>query len=348
RVPPTVQAVLASRVDRLDPEDKRLLQSAAVVGKNVPWALLEAVAEVPEDILRQRLARLPAGELVYEAGAYPDREYTFKHALTHEVTYAGLLGDRRRTLHAAILDTIERRFANRLAEQADRLAHHAVRAERWDQAVHHLRTAALRAAARTAYREAAAGYEQALAALRHLPDDAPRRREAIDVRLDLSPALMATADYGRLLDHLRRAAELAEGLGDPGRLGQVLARQCLTLRITGAAEQAIDTGRRALAIARETNDPMLFANTSFVLGTLHTTKGDFGEAAWCYRASFSPLDAELTQVGALAIPPFAAASRSWLALTLASLGEFSEGLSLAREAIEIAEAQGNRVIEAGA
>jgi class 3 adenylate cyclase/tetratricopeptide (TPR) repeat protein len=348
RVPPTVQAVLAARVDRLDPEDKRLLQSAAVVGKNVPLTLLEAVAEVPEDILRQRLARLEAAELLYETGVSPDREYTFKHALTHEVTYAGLLGDRRRTLHAAILDTIERRFANRLAEQADRLAHHAVRAERWDQAVHYLRKAALRAAARMAYREAAAGYEHALAALRHLPDDAPRRREAIDVRLDLFSALMATADYGRLLDHLGRAAELAEGLADQRRLGRVLAGQCLTLRITGATEQAIDTGRRALAIAREVNDPMLFANTSFFLGTVHTTQGDFREAASCYRASFSPLDGELTRERALAIPPFAAGSRSWLALTLASLGEFSEGLSLAREAIEIAEAQGNRFIEASA
>ena len=103
QVPATVQAVLAARIDRLAPEDKRLLQAAAVIGKDVPYPLLQAIAELPEDALRQGLARLQAAEFLYETSLFPDLEYTFKHALTHEVAYGSLLQERRRALHARIV-----------------------------------------------------------------------------------------------------------------------------------------------------------------------------------------------------------------------------------------------------
>src|SRR5262249_11492362 len=100
QVPATVQAVLAARIDRLGPEDKRLLQSASVIGKDVPYPLLQAIAELPENALKQGLARLQAAEFLYETSLFPDSEYTFKHALTHEVAYGSLLQERRRALHA--------------------------------------------------------------------------------------------------------------------------------------------------------------------------------------------------------------------------------------------------------
>ena len=96
QVPATVEAVLAARIDRLPPEARRLLQAASVVGKDVPFALLQAIADVPEDALRRGLATLQAAEFMYEAGIFPDHEYTFKHALTHDVAYGSLLEDRRR------------------------------------------------------------------------------------------------------------------------------------------------------------------------------------------------------------------------------------------------------------
>ena len=90
-----------ARIDRLAPEDKRLLQAASVIGKDVPFPLLEAIADLPEASLRRGLARLQAAEFLYETSLFPDLEYTFKHALTHEVAYGGLLQERRRALHAA-------------------------------------------------------------------------------------------------------------------------------------------------------------------------------------------------------------------------------------------------------
>jgi len=143
-VPPTVQAILAARIDRLSPEDKRLLQAASAIGKDVPLGVLRAIDELSEDRSRQGLARLQAAEFLYEARLFPDLEYTFKHALTHEVTYGGLLQDRRRVLHARVADAIERLYPERLSEQAERIAYHAVRGEAWEKAFSYLRRAAPR------------------------------------------------------------------------------------------------------------------------------------------------------------------------------------------------------------
>jgi hypothetical protein len=100
QVPATVQAVLAARIDRLPSEEKRLLQTAAVIGTEVPLPLLQVIAELPEAALHGGLAHLQAAEFLYETRLFPEREYTFKHALTHEVAYSSLLQERRHALYA--------------------------------------------------------------------------------------------------------------------------------------------------------------------------------------------------------------------------------------------------------
>ena len=154
QMPATVQAILAARIDRLDAEDKRLLQTASVIGKDVPHLLLQAITGVSEEQLRQGLANLQAAEFLYEASLFPDLEYTFKHALTHEVTYTSLLHDQRRALHAKIVGAIEMRHLGRLDEHVERLGHHALRAELWERAAGYLRQAGEKAAFRSANREA--------------------------------------------------------------------------------------------------------------------------------------------------------------------------------------------------
>src|SRR5262249_47783376 len=134
-VPATVQAVLAARIDRLPPEDKHLLQTAAVIGTDVPFALLRAIADVPEAVLHHGLAHLQAAEFLYETRLFPEQEYTFTHALTYEVAYGSLLLERRRVLHARIVEALEGLAGDGVAEgasgrspdQVERLAHHALR-----------------------------------------------------------------------------------------------------------------------------------------------------------------------------------------------------------------------------
>ncbi len=139
QVPATVQAILAARIDRLPPEDKAILQTASVIGNDVPFSLLRAITAVSEDDLVGTLGRLQSAEFLYETRLLPDAEYTFKHALTHEVAYASLLGERRRALHASVVGAIERLYADRLAEYHDRLVHHAFRGEVWSKALTYLR-----------------------------------------------------------------------------------------------------------------------------------------------------------------------------------------------------------------
>ena len=190
QVPATVQAVLAARIDRLPPEDKRLLQTAAVIGTEVPFALLQAIAELPEADLHRGLAHLQAAEFLYEASLFPELVYTFKHALTHEVAYSGLLLERRRVLHARIVEALEALAGDRVAEQVERLAHHALRGEVWDKALAYCRQAGEKAMTRSAHREAVGAFEQALSALQHLPEQRDTREQAIDLRLALRSALL--------------------------------------------------------------------------------------------------------------------------------------------------------------
>ena len=205
QVPATVQALLAARIDRLPPEDKRLLQTAAVIGTEVPWPLLQAIADTPDEALYRSLAQLQAAEFLYETSLFPERAYTFKHALTHEVAYGSLLHERRRVLHARIVEALEALAGDRLDDQVERLAQHALRGEVWDKALAYGRQAGDKAQTRSAYREAVVCYEQALAALEHLPDSRAATEQAIDLRLGLRTALNALGEApGRMLDHLRR------------------------------------------------------------------------------------------------------------------------------------------------
>jgi class 3 adenylate cyclase len=154
QVPATVQALLAARIDRLPPEDKRLLQTAAVIGTEVPWPLLQAIADTSEEALYRSMAQLQAAEFLYETSLFPERAYTFKHALTHEVAYGGLLQERRRFLHARIVEALEAVAGDRLDDQVERLAQHALRGEVWEKALTYGRQAGDKAYARSAYREA--------------------------------------------------------------------------------------------------------------------------------------------------------------------------------------------------
>jgi class 3 adenylate cyclase len=194
QMPPTVQAILAARIDRLPQNEKRLLQTAAVIGSEVPVPLLQAIAELSEDALHRGLTHLQAVEFLYETSLFPERVYTFKHALTHEVAYGSLLQERRRVLHGQIVTALETLAGNRLAEEVDRLAHHAVRGEVWDKALAYCWQAGAKGMQRSAYREAVAHFEQALIAVPHLPAQHATHEQAIDLRIDLCNALFPLGD----------------------------------------------------------------------------------------------------------------------------------------------------------
>ncbi len=223
-VPVTVKALLAARIDRLTPEDKAVLQAASVIGTDVPFELLQAIAGLSEDSLRQRLTELQAAEFLYETNLFPALEYTFKHALTHEVAYGSLLGERRRTFHARIVEAIERLHADRLNEHVERLASHAVRGEVWEQAVSYLLEAGTKAFRRSAVVEAVAYLTQALDVAARLSETPARRRQELRVLLALGPAFQMSKGFGApdVERTYSRAQRLCEEVGEPIEMYQAL------------------------------------------------------------------------------------------------------------------------------
>jgi predicted ATPase len=191
QVPSTVQAILAARIDRLPPEDKRLLQTASVIGTHVPYPLLSAIAEMSQEELQRGLSALQASEFLYETNLFPEREFTFKHALTHEVTYGGLVQERKRALHAAIVGAIENLAGYQIDEQVERLAHHAYEGKVWGKAATYLRQAGTRAAKRSAHQDAIAQLTKALETLENLPETTERARQELDTQLILGPAVQS-------------------------------------------------------------------------------------------------------------------------------------------------------------
>jgi tetratricopeptide (TPR) repeat protein len=338
QVPATVQAVLAARIDRLSREDKHLLQCAAVVGTDVSLPLVQAIAEQPEAALHRGLAHLQTAEFLYETRLFPDHEYTFKHALTHEVAYSSLLMERRRALHARIVQTLEALAGDQLAEQVERLAQHALRGEVWEKALAYCRQAGEKAMARSAHREAVGYFEQALSALPHLPEQRDTRAQAIDLRLALRNALFPSGDLGRILAYLREAEILAEALDDSRRLGQVSMFLSQHFRNMGAHDQAIAAGQRALAVAMASGDVVLHAPANYYLGRAYHAQGDYRQAIDCLGQTMASLEgARRHEHFGLPFLP-AVSSRAFLTACHAELGTFAEGRALGEEGLRIAEA----------
>jgi tetratricopeptide (TPR) repeat protein len=336
-VPATVQAVLAARIDRLPPDAKRLLQTAAVIGTDVPVPLLHAIAELPEEALYRSLTHLQVTELLYETRLYPEREYTFKHALTHEVAYSSLLLVRRRELHARIVAALEALAGDRVAEQGERLAHHALRGEVWDKTVAYAWQAGEKALARSAHREAAGYFEQALSAVSQLPETRATREQAIDLRLALRSALQPSGDLGRMLMCLREAEALAETLDDPHRLARIALFLSRYGSLMGTYDQAISAAQRALTLATAIGDGVLHALANLNLGLAYELQGDYRRAIDCCGQTVTALDGvqRRERFGQVILP--AVQARAWLAWCHAELGTFGEGSACGDEGLRIAE-----------
>jgi predicted ATPase/class 3 adenylate cyclase len=351
QVPPTVQAILAARIDRLPADDKRLLQTASVIGKDVPWTLLLAVAELSEDDLRRGLARLQAAEFVYEAKLFPDLEYTFKHALTHEVAYGGLLHGRRRVVHGQVVAAIERLHADRLAEHVERLAHHAFRGELWSTALRYLEQTGT-AATQPSIDAVLGGpespgnlwwrgiHQRALMLAtrdRAVASDFGHFAQAVTANFRLGQIHHSLGDYDKAAAALNHNIAALEGdlrrqtFGLAG-LPSVFSRAWLALCLTeqGAFDAAQAVADEAVAIAMAEDHAFSLAVAHVGGGVLHARRGQLA-------AAIAALEQGLVISRVADIPmlfPLIAGPLGW---AYALAGRHDEGLGLLREAIERAE-----------
>ncbi len=366
KVPATVQAVLASRIDRLPAQEKQLLQTLAVLGREFPLGLVRKVWQHPhprgtalaqqgasaaplalsreqagegESELERMLSHLQLGEFIYEQPAVGDVEYVFKHALTQEVAYNSVLIERRRLLHESTGRAIESLFAERLDEHLEALAHHYSRASNGQKAAHYLRLAGQRAAQQSAFTHAIAQFRAALELLRNLPADHERLREELATELALAGTLLSYQGYGVTMEVERsylRAREIATQLDDKSALLEVLGGLTIFYRFRLEMEKSRALGEEFLGHARA------YAPDS--LGTAHSSLaqtlpflGEFELARHHYEQARSSGKFIRTAVGANAQPVLLAVG----ARILWILGYPAQALELNRQAVDLARREGH-------
>ena len=338
QVPPTVQAVLSARIDRLSQDEKSLLQTAAVIGTEVPLSLLQAIAEIPEETLYPSLSNLQAVEFLYETSLYPERVYTFKHALTHEVTYGSLLQDRRRVLHARIMEMLEDMAGDRPDEQIERLAYHALRGEEWGKALAYCRQAGDKAVTQSAHREAVEHFEQALAAIERLSETREITEQAIDLRFVLRASLQSLGELARIPTYLQEAEELAKAINDQHRLAFTYVTMGQYSWLMGNQDRYIELTQRALAIAEPLGDFAIQVRAAYYLGTAYQTLGDYPRAIDYLQRVGVFLEKEPFWKVPGSSGLLSVVSRLYLSWSLAEIGALTEGNARAEEALRIANA----------
>lgn len=335
-IPDSVQIVLAARIDRLPSEERTLLQVASVIGKDVPVALLRAVADLPADQLARQLVELQSLEFLHEVSGSFGAEYTFKHALTQAVTYDSMLMRHRRALHVHVLTAIEETFPERLDEFTERLADHAVRGEVWTMAARYCLKAGQRANGRSAHRAATAFFERALDAVGRLPLSRDVAHQAIEIRLGLRVALVATGDLERVRQHLQEAEALARSIADERRLMPIVISRATIQNNLGALDDAIEAGLHGRALAERMGDEACYVSSGFALGQAWWNRGEFQKAEDVLSGTIAAVTGDLRKRHSGTTGTASVLCLVSLSHTHSFVGQLRQAFARSGEALEIA------------
>jgi class 3 adenylate cyclase/tetratricopeptide (TPR) repeat protein len=334
KIPPTVQAILASRIDRLLPGEKELLQTLAVIGSEFPLEVVRKTVQLSPDQLDHSLNRLQAGEFIYEQPAIGDVGYRFKHALTHDEAYNSLLTERRKLLHERTAQAIEASYAGRLEDHYDELAYHYRLSDNVAKALEYLRLAGEQALDRGAYATVVAAIEPALKLIDRLPEATQRLRAELEVRQLLGRAVtnLHGVDSAERLENAQRVCELSEQLGDDSTLlrglydlGFVYGNRRQTLR-------AQEVANRCLALAEQNQDQEMVPFAQLLVARCAYFSGDLLEAASRFKDLIKRL-VSAPQRRKIGIPEPWILAPSMLALVEQRLGRPDEALRLCDEGL---------------
>ncbi len=341
KVPATVQAVLAARIDRLSAEEKELLQTVAVLGREFPLGLVRNVTPNPGDVLEAQLSRLQAGEFIYEQVAAGGVEYTFKHALTQEVAYNSMLVERRKLLHERAGMALELMFAEQLEDHLDELAYHYGRSDNVAKAIEYLERAGQQALKRSAYVEVINSLKAATDLIQKLPDSPERIQR--EVHLHLAVGLALSAVRGRAATEVERAytrmRELCERLGDPSELFPALFGLWVVYLLRGELRRAFQLAERLLRRAQSAQDPALLMHGHIALGNASYWMGQFLPAREHLENALPLYDPQRELAFRYGALDSGVVCLSYTAWTLWQLGYPEEALKRGHEALTLAQRQ---------
>jgi predicted ATPase/class 3 adenylate cyclase len=292
-ISPTVQGVLAARIDRLIPDEKALLQQLAVIGREFPLSLVRQVLSQPEEELYRVLASLQRKEFLYEQPAFPEVEYSFKHALTQEVAYGTVLHERRKALHERTAQAMETLYRATLDEHYSDLAHHYTRSGNVEKAVEYLHLAGQQAVQRSAYVEAITHLTTALELLSTLPDTRERAQRELTLHVTLGVPLQAARGVSspEVQATYTRARELCQQVGETRQFFSVLLGLRTSHAVRGEHIVARELGEQLLDLAQKEQDPVLLleahralGSTLFHLGELDAARVHLDQGLALYNA----------------------------------------------------------------
>jgi class 3 adenylate cyclase/tetratricopeptide (TPR) repeat protein len=345
RIPPTVQAILAARIDRLHNDEKNLLQTLAILGREFVLSLARVVAGKSEDELERLIARLQQGEFVYEQPSVADIEYTFKHALTQEVAYNSVLLERRKQLHEHVGHAIETIYTASLDDHLAELAHHFSRSGNQAKAVEYLHLAGTQAMARGALPQAIRDFERALALLKAFPSGPERDALELQTLGPLGTAYIAARGYAapEVGPVFVRAREICERIGQPPQLFAVTWGNFAWHVVRGEMGLSMTLAREAIGLAERFDDPGIWMEALFLLGVTLFYRGDFVGALAQYEKALSRYDdRERTALWASRVGEDAGIThRCYLSLALWQLGYPEQALRVSQETRKLARAIGH-------
>ena len=335
-VPRTIEALLSSRIDRLPAEIKEILQCAAVIGYEIPLAVLELVAG-HRGAIDESVRELQAAELLYEKTLFPETVYSFKHAITREVVYATLTRERKRELHAETARAVLAVAAGRIEEHVERVANHAQIGELHEMALEYLERAGTKAYGLYANREAAEYFERAITVLRHLPETSATLERGIDIRFELRNALIAMSELDRIRSCLEEIESMLARLGDKVRGARHAAFRCNHHFLAGEQRRAIEFGESGLKLAEEWGDRTLKGELLYRVGQCYHLMGENRRAITLLEESigYTAEQHERSRFELSVIP--AVVNRTWLVSALVECGDFKAAMARAKQALTIAE-----------
>jgi class 3 adenylate cyclase/tetratricopeptide (TPR) repeat protein len=337
-IPPTVQGVIASRIDRLSKEDKSLLQLASVVGPRISPALLMSVTGMPAAHLQTHLWSLEVLDFLVESQWLGSPEYGFAHDLIREVAYNSILRSQREELHRRILTSMEAIYEGREQEVAEALCRHALEARDWAKAAQHGQIAARKALARSGFRDATGYFESAIYAVDKLPDTVERERQAIDLRIEARLAFAPLGSMERWFGLCRDAEARSEKIGDERRRLASIVAKAVALNFYGTPFEGITAAEQALALANDASDKSWLGYAEYVLGQAHFIAGNYRVAKEC-------LDLACARVARApdSVPPGTTGASLLVlchmmrAIVHGSLGEFEESVRSLKQAGDLAD-----------
>ena len=279
-ISPTVQGVLAARIDRLTAEEKALLQQLSVIGRQFPMSLVKQVVPQSEADLYRLLSSLQAKEFLYEQPAFPELEYLFKHALTQEIAYGTVLQEPRKVLHERTGHAMEALYGNRLEEHYSELAYHYRRSENRQKATEYLALAGQQAVQRSAHAEAIALLTSALELLHTLPHSDQHAQQELGLQDSLAVSLIATKGWGspQAQGALSRARELCHEVEDNAQLFPILWKLWGGYFSQAASQTESELAEQLFVLAQSRQDPLFLTQAHYALGCSFLSRGDMVRA----------------------------------------------------------------------